>query len=120
MAVAPGMTARRGCARAAGFEFRDPGEQWERPYYQAGSAVEQQIEGALRSAGEEGLLQDFSPEWVAFLRRFLQIPAFVEHGLWFALATVGRDCLSDSVATCVCLQAAMKQRAAQSIVLYAM
>jgi NAD(P)H-flavin reductase/ferredoxin len=102
------------------FEFRDPGEQWERPYYRAGSAVEQQIEGALRSAGEEGLLQDFSPEWVAFLRRFLQIPAFVEHGLWFALATVGRDCLSDSVSTCVCLQAAMKQRAAQSIVLYAM
>ncbi len=102
------------------FEFRDPGEQWERPYYQAGSAVEQQIEGALRSAGEEGLLQDFSPEWVAFLGRFLQIPAYVEHGLWFALATVGRDCLSDSVATCVCLQAAMKQRAAQSIVLYAM
>ena len=31
----------------------------------------------------------------------LQIPAFVEHGLWFALATVARDCLSDSVATCV-------------------
>jgi NAD(P)H-flavin reductase/ferredoxin len=102
------------------FDFRDPGEQWERPYYQAGTAVEQQIEGAMRSAGEEGLLQDFSPEWVAFLRRFLQIPAYVEHGLWFALATVGRDCLSDSVSTCVCLQAAMKQRSAQSIVLYAM
>jgi hypothetical protein len=40
--------------------------------------------------------------------------------LWFALATAGRDCLSDSVATCVCLQAAMKQRSAQAIVLYAM
>ena len=48
------------------------------------------------------------------------MPAYVEHGLWFALATVGRDCLSDSVATCVCLQAAMKQRSAQAIVLYAM
>jgi propane 2-monooxygenase small subunit len=102
------------------FEFRDPGEQWERPYYQAGTAVEQQIEGAMRSAVEEGLLEDFAPEWVEFLRRFLQIPAYVEHGLWFALATAGRDCLSDSVATCVCLQAAMKQRSAQAIVLYAM
>jgi ferredoxin-NADP reductase len=102
------------------FDFRDPGEQWERPYYQRGTAVEHQIEGAMRSAREEGLLADFHPDWIRFLRRFLQIPAYVEHGLWFALATAGRDCLSDSVATCVCLQAAMKQRSAQAIVLYAM
>ena len=102
------------------FEFRDPGEQWERPFYQRGSGVELQIEGAIRSAIEEGLLADFSPEWVAFLRDFLQGPAYVEHGLWFAMATAARDCLSDSVATCVCLQAAMKQRSAQAIVLYAM
>lgn len=26
------------------FAFRDPGEQWERTYYQRGTAVEQQIE----------------------------------------------------------------------------
>jgi NAD(P)H-flavin reductase/ferredoxin len=102
------------------FDFRDPGEQWERPYYQVGTAVEHQIDGAMRSAREEGLIEDFGPEWVEFLRRFLQIPAYVEHGLWFALATAGRDCLSDSVATSVCLQAAMKQRSAQAIVLYAM
>ena len=48
------------------------------------------------------------------------MPAFVEHGLWFALATAARDGLSDTVATCMCLQAAMKQRSAQAIVLYAM
>ena len=102
------------------FEFRDPGEQWERPFYQRGAAVEVEIEGAIRSAIEEGLLADFSPEWVTFLRDFLQAPAYVEHGLWFATATAARDCLSDSVATCVCLQAAMKQRSAQAIVLYAM
>jgi NAD(P)H-flavin reductase/ferredoxin len=102
------------------FAFRDPGGQWERPYYQAGTAVEQQIEGALRSAAEQGLVADFAPEWIAFLRAQLQIPAYLEHGLWFALATAARDCLSDTVATCVCLQAAMKQRSAQAIVLYAM
>ena len=50
----------------------------------------------------------------------LQVPAYVEHGLWFAAATAARDCLSDSVGTCVCLQAAMKQRSAQALVLYAM
>jgi propane monooxygenase reductase subunit len=102
------------------FDFRDPGEQWERPFYQVGTAVEHQIEGAMRSARDEGLIEDFGPQWVGFLQRFLQIPAYVEHGLWFATATAGRDCLSDSVATCVCLQAAMKQRSAQAIVLYAM
>jgi ferredoxin-NADP reductase/ferredoxin len=112
-----GSTALRA---ADWFDFRDPGEQWERPYYQRGTAVEHQLEGAMRSAREEGLLEDFDPDWIEFLRRFLQVPAYVEHGLWFALATAGRDCLSDSVATCVCLQAAMKQRSAQAIVLYAM
>ncbi|MGA9859091.1 MAG: 2Fe-2S iron-sulfur cluster-binding protein [Solirubrobacteraceae bacterium] len=102
------------------FAFRDPGEQWERPFYQGQSAIETQLESALRSAAEQGLIDDFAPDWVQFLRDSLQIPAFVEHGLWFALATAARDCLSDTVATCVCLQAAMKQRSAQAIVLYAM
>ncbi|HYZ80558.1 MAG TPA: 2Fe-2S iron-sulfur cluster-binding protein [Solirubrobacteraceae bacterium] len=102
------------------FAFRDPGGQWERTFYQAGTAVEHQLESALASAAEQGLIADFRPDWVQFLRTSLQIPAFVEHGLWFALATAARDCLSDSVATCVCLQAAHKQRSAQAIVLYAM
>jgi NAD(P)H-flavin reductase/ferredoxin len=102
------------------FAFRDPGEQWERPFYQAGAAVEQQIESAVRSASEQGLIEDIDPAWAEFLRGYLQVPAFLENGLWFALATAARDCLSDTVATCVCLQAAMKQRSAQAIVLYAM
>jgi propane monooxygenase small subunit len=102
------------------YAFRDPGQQWERPFYQAAAAVERQLEGALASAAEQGLIADFAPDWITFLRTSLQIPAFVEHGLWFALATAARDCLSDAVATCVCLQAAHKQRSAQAIVLYAM
>jgi NAD(P)H-flavin reductase/ferredoxin len=102
------------------FDFRDPGEQWERPFYQASTATEQQLDAALRSAAAQGLLADFSPAWVEFLRTFLQVPAYVEHGLWFATATIARDCLSDAVTSVVCLQAAMKQRSAQAIVLYAM
>jgi NAD(P)H-flavin reductase/ferredoxin len=102
------------------FAFRDPGEQWERPYYVAGNAGEQQIEGAINSAIEEGLLADFSAEWVAFLKEYLQLPAYVEHGLWFATATIARDGLSDSVSQCLALEAAMKQRSAQALVLYAM
>ena len=102
------------------FAFRDPGGQWERTFYQRSTAVEHQLDGALSSAAEQGLIDDLTPAWREFLATSLQIPAFVEHGLWFALATAARDCLSDSVATCVCLQAAHKQRSAQAIVLYAM
>ena len=102
------------------YAFRDPGQQWERPFYQRGTAVENQIEGAIRSAATEGVFEDFTPEWVEFLRSYLQLPAYVEHGLWFATATAARSCLSDSITSCVALQAAMKQRSAQAIVLYAM
>jgi len=96
------------------FAFRDPGERWERTFYQDAAALEREIEDAM------GFIDQVDEGWVERLRAELQVAAFIEHGLWFALATVGRDCLSDSVATCVCLQAAMKQRSAQAIVLYAM
>lgn len=102
------------------YAFRDPGQLWERPFYQQGTAFEAQIESAVRSAAREHLFEDFHPEWVGFLRANLQVPAFAEHGLWLAAASVGRDCLSDSITHCVVLEAAYKQRLAQSILLYAM
>jgi len=102
------------------FAFRDPGEQWERTYFQLGNGYETQIEGAIKAAIEEGLVSDFKPDWVDFLKTFLQIPAFVEHGLWLPMAVSARDGLSDSISHCMVLQAAIKQRSAQALVLYAM
>ena len=102
------------------YEFRDPGQMWERPYYQTGTAAEQLIEGAVRTARRERALDDFSPEWVEFLRTYLQVPAFIEHGIWLALASAARDTLSDTVTHCVALEAAMKQRQAQAYLLYGM
>lgn len=102
------------------YHFRDPGEMWERPYYQQGAALERHIEDAVRSAAEHRLFDDFTPEWVEFLRENMQVPAFIEHGLWLATATSARDCLSDSISNCVVIEAGMKQRLAQAIVLYAM
>jgi hypothetical protein len=46
------------------------------------------------------------------------VPAFIEHGIWLATASAARDCLSDTVAHCVALEAAMKQRQAQAYLLY--
>lgn len=102
------------------FGFRDPDELWERPYYQLGARSEAQIDGAVQGAALERLFDDFDPAWVEFLRADLQVPAFAEHGLWLAAASIGRDCLSDTITRAIVLQAAAKQRVAQSIVLYAM
>ena len=102
------------------FAFRDPGELWERQFFLDASAAERGLEQTTATAIGAGLLEDIDPRWAELLRTQLQVAAFVEHGLWFATATIGRDCLSDTVAHCVCLEAAMKQRSAQAIVLEAM
>lgn len=102
------------------YEFRDPAQLWERTYFQQGAGYERQIENALNSARDADMLADFSPEWIEFMRANLQIGSFVDHGLWLATATSARDCLSDGIATCVVIEAAMKQRQAQASVLYAM
>lgn len=102
------------------YAFRDPGERWERSFYQLGASAERQIEAAVRSAAADRLFEDFAPAWVEFLRTNLQVPAYVEHGLSLACATIARDCLSDTLTHAVAFQAALKQRMAQSLVLYAM
>jgi len=102
------------------YDFRDPGQMWERPYYQGGTANERLIEGVVRTARRERMFDDLTPEWVEFLRKNMQPPAFVEHGIWLALASAARDTLSDTVTHCVALEAAMKQRQAQAYLLYGM
>lgn len=102
------------------YDFRDPGQMWERPYYQGGTAGERLIEGVVHTARRERMFDDLSPEWVEFLRKNVQPPAFVEHGIWLALASAARDTLSDTVTHCVALEAAMKQRQAQAYLLYGM
>jgi hypothetical protein len=101
-------------------DFRDPGQWWERTFYQVGSQYERQIDGAVKQANADGLFADFDPAWVEFLRANLQVPAFVQHGLWLAVASAGRDTLSDTITHAVVMQAALKQRFAQSIILYAL
>ncbi|MEA2346760.1 MAG: propane 2-monooxygenase small subunit [Thermoleophilaceae bacterium] len=102
------------------FDFRDPGEQWERPFYQRGAGSERQIEGAVKGAADDGLFADFDADWIAFLRNHLQVPAFIDHGIWLPTAIAARACLSDSITHCVAIEASMKQRSAQALVLYAM
>lgn len=101
-------------------DFRDPGQWWERTYYQLGSRWERQIEAAVSQGAHDKLYEDWDPAWVEFLRANLTVPAFVQHGLWLAVAAAGRDTLSDTLTHAVVLQAGTKQRFAQSLVLYAL
>ena len=102
------------------YGFRDPGELWERTFYQREAAYEQDMESAIRQADQDDLIGHVNARWMDFLRRNLQAMAYVDNGLWLALAVSTRACLSDSIAHCVGLQAACKQRSAQALVLLAL
>jgi hypothetical protein len=102
------------------FDWRDPGELWERPFYQQAAQAAREQDAAVAAARSEGLFARMSDEWGEFLRSSLQLPAFYEHGLWRALCGAARPALSDLLTHAIVLEAAMKQRQAQDLVVYAM
>jgi hypothetical protein len=102
------------------FEWRDPGELWERTFYQGAAQAAREQDAAVAAARSEGLFARMSDEWREFLRSSLQLPAFYERGLWRALCGAARPALSDLVTHAIVLEAAMKQRQAQDLVVYAM
>jgi hypothetical protein len=102
------------------FDWRDPGELWERPFYQQAAQAAREQDAAVASARSEGLFARMTDEWREFLQRSLQLPAFYERGLWRALVGAARPALSDLLTHAIVLEAAMKQRQAQDLVVYAM
>jgi hypothetical protein len=102
------------------FEWRDPGELWERPFYQQAAQAAREQDAAVASARSEGLFARMTEDWRRFLQTSLQLPAFYEHGLWRALCGAARPALSDLLTHAIVLEAAMKQRQAQDLVVYAM
>lgn len=102
------------------FDWRDPAELWERPFYQQAARAAREQDDAVAAARNEGLFARMTAEWRTFLQSSLQLPAFYEHGLWRALCGAARPALSDLVTHAIVLEAAMKQRQAQDLVVYAM
>jgi propane monooxygenase small subunit len=102
------------------FDWRDPAELWERPFYQQAAQAAREQDAAVASARSEGLFARMTEDWRAFLQSSLQLPAFYEHGLWRALCGAARPALSDLVTHAIVLEAGMKQRQAQDLVVYAM
>jgi hypothetical protein len=102
------------------FDWRDPAGLWERPFYQQAAGYAREQETAIAAAHQEGLFDRMTDAWKTFLQTSLQLPAFYEHGLWRALCGAARPALSDLVTHAIVLEAAMKQRQAQDLVVYAM
>jgi propane 2-monooxygenase small subunit len=102
------------------YDWRDPEGLWERPFYQQAAQAAREQDAAVASARTEGLFARITPEWRGFLQSSLQLPAFYEHGLWRALCGASRPALSDALTHAIVLEAAMKQRQAQDLVVYAM
>lgn len=102
------------------YAYRDPAAMWERTYYQIGTRFERSIEDSINVARRDGHLGRLDKAWVDWLRDNFQQLAFFDHGVWLLTAVAARDGLSDSVSHCICFEAAMKQRQAQAVVLYAM
>jgi hypothetical protein len=93
--------------------YRDPAEDWFRPYVArqvaTGSAITQAVEGAKRARLFDGLL----PRWRAFLETHYAAYRFPEYGLFLALR-------SDVVAGPLLFQGLEKDRHSQDIALYGM
>lgn len=100
--------------------YRDPAEDWFRPYVTrqaaTGSAITQAVEGAQRAHLFEGMLT----RWQAFLATHYAAYRFPEYGLFMALSYAQREALSDVVAGPLLFQGLEKDRHSQDIALYGM
>ncbi|MDA0823786.1 MAG: hypothetical protein O3C28_15410 [Proteobacteria bacterium] len=100
--------------------YRDPAQDWFRPYVTrqvaTGNSITQAIEGATRAQLFDGLL----PKWKVFLETHYAAYRYPEYGLFMALSYAQREALSDVVAGPLLFQSMEKDRHAQDIALYGM
>lgn len=102
------------------WEFSDPRQIWSRNFYEAGAVADREISSAQSVALENGLHEQFAPEWVEFLRDQLQAIALAEYGLVMPWAHAMRPAQGDGVANCISFQGGFKLRHAQALALYGM
>jgi methane monooxygenase component A beta chain/propane monooxygenase small subunit len=100
--------------------YRDPGEDWFRPFVDRQAAIEQAIELAIAGARRSGMFGDVAPGWIAFLATHYAACRYPAYGLFMCMCYVQREALSDVVSAPTVFQAMEKDRHAQDIALYCM
>lgn len=101
--------------------FRDPNKTWQRPYVKLQAEQGRALERIVEMAKSRGLFAQFDPQWVQpILAQHYAACAFMEYGLFRALAYAQREALSDIVGNVIVFNVADKIRYAQEVSLYGM
>ncbi|MEW6105543.1 MAG: monooxygenase [Bacillota bacterium] len=102
------------------WEYRDPAQQWFRPYVDTQAKQEDAIELAVEGAKRAGLFAELTPKWQEILAHYYAAYRYLEYGFFLCFCYVQREALSDVVATPLVFQGLDKDRHAQAIALYGM
>ncbi len=100
--------------------YRDPAEQWFRPYVEGQARQEEAIELAVEGAKRSGLFSGLTPAWRKVLSHYYAAYRYLEYGFFLCFCYVQREALSDVVATPLVFEGLDKDRHAQAIALYGM
>ncbi len=100
--------------------YRDPSEEWFRPYVSRQAATGDSIARAIEGARRADLFGGFTPRWREFLATHYAVYRYPEYGLFMSLCYAQREALSDVVASPIVFQGLEKDRHAQDITLYCM
>jgi hypothetical protein len=100
--------------------YRDPAQQWFRPYVEHQARQEEAIELAVEGAKRTGLFTELTPQWKAILANYYAAYRYLEYGFFLSFCYVQREALSDVVATPLVFEGLDKDRHAQAIALYGM
>lgn len=100
--------------------YRDPAQEWFRPFVARQAAVGDAIERAVEGARRADLFAGFTPKWREFLATHYAVYRYPEYGLFMSLCYAQREALSDVVASPIVFQGLEKDRHAQDITLYCM
>lgn len=98
------------------YTYRDPNQQWQKPYYTLQSDAEKSIDRATDIALRTGAVANIAPEWISIgLLKGLFPLSYAEYGMFRALNVAARESMSDTVNNVLVFSAADKLRHAQAI-----
>ncbi len=100
--------------------YRDPCEEWYRPFVDRQAAIGLAIEQAIAGAKRASMYRHIAPAWSCFLTDHYALYRYPDYGLFMCQCHVQRDALSDVVSAPTVFQALEKDRHAQDVALYCM
>ncbi|WP_281783323.1 hypothetical protein [Sinimarinibacterium flocculans] len=100
--------------------YRDPAEDWYRPFVDRQAAIGVSIDQAIAGARRSSMYDHVSPTWLQFLRTHYAVFRYPDYGLFMCQCHVQRDALSDVVSAPTVFQGLEKDRHAQDVALYCM